>query len=264
MNIASLMYHDVIAPGRPDDSGFPGAAAAHYKLDEQDFAAHLARLSNHGQHFLPITSTPWPQGAGCLTFDDGGASALRIASLLAEHGMAGHFLITASRIGTPGFVSAADLRVMDASGHIIGSHSHTHPAEISRLNARALDAEWRDSTDALRQVLGHEVQVASVPGGFYSAAVARSAAASGIRFLFTSEPTVRTHEVDGCLILGRFTLWRGMTPSHALSLASGSDSLRQRQWLSWNLKKPLKRGLRPVYQVVRRHVLERRGSDAQP
>lgn len=257
MNVASLMYHDIVAPGRHDDSGFSGAAAAHYKLDEQDFAAHLARLANSGQRFGRIDAMPWREGTACLTFDDGGASAARIASSLSEHGMAGHFLITTSRIDSASFVTAAQLRAIDDAGHVVGSHSHTHPAEISRLDARALDAEWRDSVDRLRQLLGHEVQVASVPGGFYSHAVARSAAAAGVRFLFTSEPTVTTRRVDGCLILGRYTLWRGMTPAHALSLACGTDALRQRQWLSWNLKKPLKRGLRPLYQRVRRGWLER-------
>ncbi|TBR36173.1 MULTISPECIES: polysaccharide deacetylase family protein [Dyella] len=258
MNIASLMYHDVVTAGRPDDSGFPGPAAAHYKLDEQDFAAHLARLANSGQRFVRVDASPWATGDACLTFDDGGASAVRIAGSLSEHGMAGHFLITTSRVDTPGFTSAAQLRAIDDAGHVVGSHSHTHPAEISRLSHAALDAEWCESVDRLRQVLGHDVRVASVPGGFYSRAVAQAAAAAGIRYLFTSEPTVATQRVDDCLILGRYTLWRGMSPAHALALARGTDALRQRQWLTWNLKKPLKRGLRPLYHFVRREWLNAR------
>ncbi len=251
------MYHDVVASGDEDASGFPGAAAAHYKLGTREFASHLAALADSGLLFGSVTATLAPNTAsGLLTFDDGGASAVGVAAALTWHGMLGHFFITTARIGQPGFVTAADLRTLHAAGHVVGSHSHTHPAEISRLASSALDAEWRSSVDCLRAVLGEPVIVASVPGGFYSPNVAQAAAAAGIRFLFTSEPTLRTHRVDGCLVLGRYTLWRGMTPSYARALALGANVVRQRQWLAWNLKKPLKRWARPAYQLVRRAWLD--------
>lgn len=254
MNHAALMYHDVVTRGREDASGFPGAAAAHYKLDEAAFARHVRTLAGSGLRFPAVTAPPG--AAACyLTFDDGGRSAAGIADALDVHGMVGHFLVTTGRIATPGFLDAAAIRRLAVGGHVVGSHSHTHPAEISRLPAAALDAEWRLSVDRLQQILGREVTVASVPGGFYSHAVARAAAAAGIRWLFTSEPTMRPHAVDGCRVLGRYTLWRGMSATDALALALGRAALRQRQWLGWNLKKPLKRCARPVYQRVRRRWL---------
>lgn len=256
MNIAALMYHDVVAPGRDDDSGFPGAAAAHYKLETGEFFRHLGELANSGLRFVSVTAAPWPDARCCLlTFDDGGASALSVGVELSARHMTGHFFITTARIGTPGFVDADDLRALRAEGHVIGSHSHTHPAEISRLDAAALDREWRESVDRLQQILGEPVTVASIPGGFYSRSVVQAAARAGIRHLFTSEPTIRTHRVDGCLVLGRYTLWRDMPSANALALALGTDALRQRQWLTWNLKKPLKRGARPLYRLVRRRWL---------
>jgi peptidoglycan/xylan/chitin deacetylase (PgdA/CDA1 family) len=248
-----LMYHDVVAPGHNDASGFPGDAAAHYKLDTDEFSRHLAALAGSGLNFCPVTAS---SPGGLLSFDDGGASATGIGAALTEYRMTGHFLITTARIGQPAFVTPRDLLTLRASGHIVGSHSHTHPAEISRLSAAALDAEWRQSVDILAQILGEPTVVASVPGGFYSRDVARAAAAAGIRYLFTSEPSMHTHEVDGCLVLGRYTLWRGMPPSVALSLALGTNAVRERQWLSWNLKKPLKRWARPVYRLVRHRLLQ--------
>lgn len=256
MKCPALMYHDVVAPGHDDASGFPGAAAAHYKLGHAEFAEHLAALAASGLHFPAVTAALRPKAAsGLLTFDDGGASATGVATALDSHGMCGHFLITTARIGQAGFVSVADLRALRAGGHVVGSHSHTHPAEISQLDARALDAQWRQSVDCLRQLLGEPVTVASVPGGFYSRKVAEAAAAAGIRYLFTSEPTVHAHQVDDCLVLGRYTLWRGMPPARAVALALGTDVARQRQWLLWNLKKPLKRWARPLYRTVRRSWL---------
>jgi len=193
-----------------------------------------------------------------LTFDDGGASAAAVATVLAEHGMVGHFFITTARIGTPGFVTHADLLALRAAGHIVGTHSHTHPTEMSRLSPTVLASEWRLSTERLSRVLGEPVTVGSVPGGFYSTDVARAAAAAGIRYLFTSEPSARTWQVDGCTVLGRYTLWRDSPASQAVALATGRQGARQLQWLAWNAKKPLKRWARPVYRMVRGSLLRAR------
>jgi len=259
MKIPALMYHDGVEPGEADASGFPGGAAARYKLDVAEFDTHLEALAAGGPHFAAVTdaSSVAAAGHGMLTFDDGGKSAVAVAAALSRRGMVGHFLITTARIGQPGFVSAEEVVALHAAGHVVGSHSHTHPAEISRLSLAELQREWRQSVDILSGLLGVPVTVASVPGGFYSPQVAQAAAAAGVRYLFTSEPTVRTHVVDGCLILGRYTLWRGMPAQRALALALGSGVARQRQWLAWNLKKPLKRWARPLYRWVRRSRLER-------
>lgn len=243
----ALMYHDVVAPGASDCSGFPGAAAGRYKLDTDDFARHLNALEHTRLDFGALTPH-------ALTFDDGGASASTIGRELVRRDMRGHFFITTSRIGTPGFIDAHALRELHAAGHVVGSHSHTHPADISRLSAAALDAEWRSSLRILEGILGSPVTVASIPGGFYSPAVVASAAAAGIRTLFTSEPTVRTHRVGECLVVGRYTLWRGMGASVAVALARGEGIARTRQWLLWNLKKPLKRFAGPVYRLLRHRM----------
>jgi peptidoglycan/xylan/chitin deacetylase (PgdA/CDA1 family) len=253
MRVAALMYHDVVLPGQADASGFPGGSAAHYKLDVGEFDAHLAALAGSGLHFVAVTDTRADDARDCLlTFDDGGASAIAIATALTQRGMVGHFLVTTAQIGQPGFVSAADIRALHAGGHVVGSHSHTHPAEISQLDGAAIDAEWTRSIALLTALLGTPVTVASVPGGFYSPQVAQAAALAGIRYLFTSEPTVCTQRVGDCLVLGRYTLWRGMSPHGAIALASGLGTARERQWLAWNLKKPLKRWARPLYRWVRR------------
>lgn len=255
MNIPTLMYHDVVTDADWDSSGFAGEAASHYKFARAEFARHLAALAASGLRFSAVTAPGFDADDVCLlTFDDGGKSAVEIASLLDGHGMIGHFFITTRRIGTPGFVSAADIAALHGGGHVVGSHSHTHPAEISRLAPAVLDAEWRQSVDRLAQILGSAVTVASVPGGFFAPAVARSAAAAGIRQLFTSEPVVRIHWQGDCRVLGRYALWRGMSAAQALALARGSGAARQRQWLVWNVKKPLKRWARPLYQFVRQTV----------
>jgi len=259
MSLATLMYHDVVAPGGWDDSGFPGSAAAHYKLETANFLAHLDALRAAGTRFAEPDAVVDGTYDGCLlTYDDGGASALAAGEAMQQRGIRGCFFITTARIGTPGFVSADDLRSLRRDGHLIGSHSHTHPANIAQLDTEALHDEWRRSVDTLEQVLGEPVHAASVPGGFMSTAVLRAAEAAGIRTLFTSEPTTNDRRSGTCAVLGRYALLRDSAPAMAVALASGEGSARLKQWAAWNVKKPLKRWAGPVYRLARARLLHDR------
>lgn len=255
MAIASLMYHDVVAGGDWDASGFPGPSAASYKFQLEEFGRQLQMLAATGLRFPRVYDLDADAGDACLiTFDDGGVGAVAAARLLDRHGMAGHFMVTGARVGTAGFVAAADIRALAAAGHVIGSHSHTHPADISRLDPAALAAEWRDSVAALAQITGDAVDVASVPGGFHSRAVGQAAAAAGIAHLFTSEPTTAVGRIGSSRILGRYALQRGITPDQVAALATGQGRARARQWLLWNAKKPAKRYAGPAYRWLRRRA----------
>ena len=248
-----LMYHDVVGTGGDDDSGFPGPSAASYKLHWPEYEAQLAGLAASGLRFPRVDAAgAFGPGSCLLTFDDGGASSLAAARVLDAHGMAGHFLVTTARIGTPGFATEAHLRALAAAGHVVGSHSHTHPADISRLSPDAVAAEWRDSVARLADVLGQRVDVASIPGGFLSRQVAAAAFASGIRYLFTSEPTTAPLRRGSGVLIGRYALQRGMGADAALAFATGTGTARQRQWLLWNMKKAAKRGAGPAYRWLRR------------
>ncbi|UPG96600.1 polysaccharide deacetylase family protein [Luteibacter aegosomatissinici] len=259
MSLATLMYHDVVAAGRWDDSGFPGSAAAHYKLDTANFLAHLDALRAAGTVFAEPDAVAGGAFDGCLlTYDDGGASASAAGEAMLQRGVRGCFFITTSRIGTTGFVSAQDLRALRQDGHLIGSHSHTHPANISQLDSKALHDEWRRSVDTLEQILGERVHTASVPGGFMSMDVLRAAEVAGICTLFTSEPTTRDQHSGTCAVLGRYALLRESSPAMAVALASGEGGARLKQWAAWNVKKPLKRWAGPVYRFARARLLHER------
>jgi peptidoglycan/xylan/chitin deacetylase (PgdA/CDA1 family) len=193
-----------------------------------------------------------------LTFDDGGRSAhALIADLLEQRGWRGHFFITTNHIGAPSFVTVEQIRDLDRRGHIVGSHSCSHPARMSACSAEEVLAEWQRSAAVLADVLGKAVPVASVPGGFYSRAVAHAAAQAGFRFLFTSEPTASWHRVDGCLVLGRYSIDRGTSATIAAALASGRCLPRWRQSLLWNVKKVAKAVGGRGYAGLRRWLLTR-------
>jgi peptidoglycan/xylan/chitin deacetylase (PgdA/CDA1 family) len=197
-----------------------------------------------------------------LTFDDGGASAAtHIADLLERRGWRGHFFITAAKVDSPGFVTRAQVRSLRRNGHVIGSHSWSHPTRMALCDWEELHREWTRSVTFLSELLGERVVTASVPGGYYSPRVASAAAAAGIDVLFTSEPHKRIVRVDGCLVLGRYWLLRGMPASSSADLATATLSSRQlQQLLLWNSKKVLKRLGGKRYLAMRDVVLRRRHS----
>jgi peptidoglycan/xylan/chitin deacetylase (PgdA/CDA1 family) len=235
----TLEYHDVVTVDSKA-SGFTTPAALSYKISRARFKDHLdvlvqlrpARDSVHGLDAIP------PSTGLLLSFDDGGVSAAReVPDLLEPHGFVGHFFMTTSQIGSAGFCSSSQLRSLRARGHVIGSHSHTHPRRMSILTDAQLEAEWRTSIEILQDVLGETVDTASVPGGYFSARVAKVAAECGIRWLFTSEPVTRVQAVHGCRVLGRFTLRTWSTREDVQSLVGRVGLARRRQWVLWNVKK---------------------------
>jgi len=235
MRALSLEYHDVV-DGDADSSGFAGHGPASYKLTRQAFEAHLdaiGRLAVRApERVIDWMAHPSPGGRPLfLTFDDGGASAATvIADMLEQRGWRGHFFMTGSKIGGGTFLSPAQMRELHTRGHVIGSHSHSHPARMGACSDAQLREEWSRSVSAIADILGVPVLTASVPGGFYTKAVASTADAAGIRCLFTSAPTTRAHEVGRCMVLGRYTLREWSPAGTAGAMAAGAWRPRFTQW----------------------------------
>ena len=247
MNAVTLLYHDVIGEGADwDSSGRPGAASATFKLAERDFDAHLdalRRTLRGPPRLVTVAATDRPPGERhvMLTFDDGGESARSlIADRLEALGWRGHFMVASDYVGRRGYLGASCIRDLRSRGHVIGTHSASHPTRMSALSRRQLGEEWRRSAGRLTEILGEAVEVGSVPGGYYSREVAETAAGAGVRFLFTSEPTTRCKRVRGCLVLGRFSLRRDSGPAMASGLARARLWLRVRESAFWLAKKAAK------------------------
>ncbi len=226
--MTTLLYHDVVEYGAFSSSGFIGRAADLYKLERLEFERHLDLIAE--------------AGGARLTFDDGGASALSIiAPLLESRGWIGYFFIPTNFVGAPGFLSGDAIRELHARGHVIGSHSCSHPSCISRCGDAELRYEWRESVEKLSCLLKTKVTMASVPGGFFTTRVARAAAEAGIETLFNSEPVIREDSAGPCKVIGRFSVHKGVVAANAGALARGDFAPCLRQYLSWNSKKIVKR-----------------------
>jgi peptidoglycan/xylan/chitin deacetylase (PgdA/CDA1 family) len=249
--IVALTYHDVAAASDRGTVGFPGPTAARYKLDPAALRAHLDAIAATAARVGVVDpDAPLPQVA--LTFDDGGSSAPAAAEALEARGWRGHFFVTTERIGTPGFLAPDDILNLAARGHVVGSHSHSHPTYMGRLSRAAIAEEWERSRAILAELLGAPPAIASVPGGSLSRVVVDAAAAAGYRVLMTSEPVARPASRGGILVIGRYTIWASTPTRRVRAYVSGAVGPRARTWLGWNAKKVAKRTNATAYESLRR------------
>jgi peptidoglycan/xylan/chitin deacetylase (PgdA/CDA1 family) len=250
MRPVSLLFHDVYESD-PRESGFRSSAADRYKLSVTEFEAQLDGLLE-----LRIPD-PGSRIPAVLTVDDGGVSFhTTIADRLEALGLRAHCFVSTDYIGERGFLIPQQIRELDARGHFIGTHSASHPARFNTLTPSEMRREWSDSRQRLEDIVDHPVTVGSVPGGYFSRAVADAAAAAGLRTLYTSEPTTRSSIVDDLRIVGRFTLRRGHPPDMALRFASAAPWARCSAWVGWNAKALVKPVLGASYSRVADWILE--------
>lgn len=246
----TLLFHDVYQD-RPDESGFRGAAADRYKLPLDAFRRQL-RSIGAVRDDAPVDVTRVPQSPGsapwAFSVDDGGISYHSLlAPLLAERGWIGHCLVTTDRLGQPGFLHPRHVRELHDAGHVIGSHTASHPRRIDACGWNRLVDEWARSKAVLEDITGSEILVGSVPGGYFVPRVARAAREAGLRFLFTSEPETTTRLMHDCRVLGRYTIRRNSPDDLAGRLLRPRDTARMRQWAAWNVKKVIKKALGTGY-----------------
>jgi peptidoglycan/xylan/chitin deacetylase (PgdA/CDA1 family) len=241
------MYHEVTDD--PAESGFQRPGAFAYKHSIATFGGHLEAIAATGAAAARVFDVDFtrPDRYLLLTFDDGGRSALTAAELLARYGWRAHFFIVTSLIGSRTFLDAAGIRSLRAAGHVVGSHSHTHPNIFRALPPPRMVEEWRTSGDILAQLLGEPCLVASVPGGDISAAALESANSAGLRYLFTSEPWLTPRRVGDCWVLGRFSVKVATPTSRVAQLA------RFRTWTRALVRRRLKvlatSALPPLYRL---------------
>lgn len=262
--IISLLYHDVVANGDYSSSGFPQADAAIYKLTRSEFEHHIKAIAIEAKAteviLLNSAQQKPPSKALLFTFDDGGASSMWIADVLEAQGWRGHFFVATDYIGRANFLTSSQILELHSRGHVIGSHSCSHPARISHCSTAQLDHEWRQSVEILSDCLGRRVVIASVPGGFYSQRVAQAARNAQIEVLFTSEPTSRLALTHECLIVGRYSVQQGTSADTVARIARGDSVPRLRQYLFWTTKKILKRVGGRYYFALRKKLLQHNSS----
>ncbi|MDE3197386.1 MAG: polysaccharide deacetylase family protein [Acidobacteriota bacterium] len=258
MRAISLGYHNISGPeGCPQVRALP--QASHYAVARRDFRAHLDAMDlNYALcASLMESNAEWSDPVPLfITFDDGiSGSYLHGAAELERVGWRGHFFITTDWLDRPGFMTKEQVRDLYARGHVIGSHTCSHPERMSKLTRTELIREWRDSCRKLSDVLGAQIETASVANGYCSRAVVQAAALGGIRALFTSEPVTRVKKADDCLVLGRYAVFHDSSAARVAGIAAGATLPRLQQVLAWRARAAAKSVLGSGYFYVRNWLL---------
>ena len=189
-----LMYHDIYHD-TPSESGFDNLLAHDYKIEARLFEEHVKYCV--GRDIL-------------FTFDDGGISFLTVAApILEKYGFRGVFFISTSYIGTPGFMTIEQIKELVQRGHIVGSHTHTHPENLAKLTINDIYYEWQKSVEILKSITGVNIICAGIPYGNGVECVYDEALRCGITQIYTSVPT-NTVKYEGYkTIYGRYVIRNG-------------------------------------------------------
>ncbi len=250
MKIITLGYHDIVDQGSASEH-VERVAPSRYTLSRDVFGRHLEAFRKYGVELSTVGGDA--PSRVLVTFDDGAIGGYRCAApQLEDFGWRGHFFITTDWIGRDGFMNGAQICELRRRGHVIGSHTVSHPSRMSRLPWDELLRQWKVSRAILSDLLGEEVNTASVSDGYYSANVGRAAAAAGLKFLFNSEPTTEVGSVEGCSILGRYSILSDTPVEEAAGLAAGKLGPRLRQAVF------LKAVAGESYLTLRRMILSKR------
>ena len=165
------------------------------------FREHLDAIDR-----TPATADSFASGDWMITFDDGGASALGVGEELARRSWRGHFFIATDVVGRPGFLDWDGVRAVAGMGHLIGSHSCSHPDRMADLTWEQLLDEWTRSAAVLAEELGGPVTTASVPGGLYSDSVGRAAPRRRATSRCSRRSPPSAWSVEGCRLIGRWAI----------------------------------------------------------
>jgi peptidoglycan/xylan/chitin deacetylase (PgdA/CDA1 family) len=140
---------------------------------------------------------------------------------------------------TSKYMTEAQIKAFSEEGHIIGSHSHNHPQNISLLPPKGILDEWKISKEILEGITQKDITNCSIPGGFYSKQQFQVLCDLGYKNIFTSIPTFQVRKLSDIQIYGRFSIEREATNQQLEAILDMDGiyqkKLRFRQSLSQNL-----------------------------
>ncbi|MGB6247582.1 MAG: polysaccharide deacetylase family protein [Terriglobales bacterium] len=231
-SITFLMYHELELAGRKLCQSEPGYVR--YILPLETFRSQMEWLKQSGFRGLSVSEAlrypakRFPAEADvCITFDDGCETDLIAAApALREFGFHATFYLTAGFLGTPGYLSAEQVRSLDAQGFEIGCHSMTH-AYLSDLPETELRREIVDAKTKIEQILGHAIEHLSCPGGRYNQRTLAMARRAGFKTVANSE----FHANDAATSpyeLGRIAMLRDLSIAQFSAICQGRGLWKKR------------------------------------
>jgi peptidoglycan/xylan/chitin deacetylase (PgdA/CDA1 family) len=165
-----LMYHQVAMLGSSPvgDLNFVSPKA---------FAHHMDFLRDNGYHVLSLSdlvegmqkSRMFTRKTVVITFDDGYEDNYTNAfPILLKHEFPATVFVISDAVGTPGFATWEQLKIMDQAGFTTGSHTRHHPYLPNLKNDAQLEDEIINSRKILEKNFGKPIEYFSYPSGGFS------------------------------------------------------------------------------------------------
>jgi peptidoglycan/xylan/chitin deacetylase (PgdA/CDA1 family) len=188
------MYHMVDSSPPP-----AGPYSAALTVSTSDFGQEMDYLEGHG--FSPVTlediyaamagQRALPPKPVAITFDDGNKDNFTVAfPILRAHGFVATFFVITGSVGSKLSMTWDDLRIMQAAGMAIESHTVDHK-DLRTLDAAALERELAGARDSIAAHLGRSPLVLCYPSGNYNKTVIAAAKAAGYLMAVTTHPGKR-------------------------------------------------------------------------
>ena len=213
--MVSLMYHDVYRD-TPYESGFQNESAFQYKIAVTQFEKQIGAIVNYCKRIKRDVNDMVK-----FTFDDGGVSFYTVvAPTLEKYGLKGIFFVSTRNIGTSGFMTREMIKDLALRGHIIGSHSHTHPQNMAQLTYEEIVSEWNESSSILSAIIGKKIEVASIPNGYSGKSVLKACNNNGFKEIYTSVPVVRDIYMLNAKLRGRYVMHDTTNEEYIINLVS--------------------------------------------
>lgn len=200
--ILILLYHRILP--EEDDLSMVSPEERVFSVKEKEFAKQLDYLYSNGWKTLNLSQlleylqakTPFPDKSQILSFDDGNQTDYTVAfPLLEKFGFKATFFLTSDFIDKPGHLQKSQILEMSQAGMEFGSHGKTHKF-LSTLNDDELKSELLDSKKMLEEIIGKEINLLSLPGGYHRANVKRITKELGFKGICTSEFGWNENKID--------------------------------------------------------------------
>ena len=194
------------------------------------FARQMALLRVEGAHTITLATlmqalhgrTRLPAHPVLLTFDDGYADFATAAEpVLQKFGFVATAFVVSGFVNRPRYMTADQVRQMDADGMVIGAHT-VHHVDLAAIPPPAARTEIDNSLTALEVLLGHPVLDFAYPYGGFNPIVEQLVRQAGFRDAVTTIGgdvqsltgcyAFRRTEIGGAPSLAEFAHDAGLTP----------------------------------------------------
>jgi len=179
-----LTYHRIV-PDKHAIVGFFDVTSDEF-IRQLKEAVDLWREARRGLFLFDGQSAMSPHAPHLVvTFDDGTQDHYALAApLLEEQSLRGIFYVSTALLDSRGYLTREQCRELQARGHAVESHGHSHMPAHSIASA-LLHQELQQSRSVLESVGGGKLASLAAVGGYVTPALEQAAHAAGLRSLRT-------------------------------------------------------------------------------